>query len=76
MVLQDPDTDQLLEQAAQGDSAARQQLLVCYQKRLRQMIALRMDRRLAARLDPADVVQDTLAEAVQRLDAYLAERPP
>jgi RNA polymerase sigma-70 factor, ECF subfamily len=34
-----------------------------------------MDRRLAARLDPADVVQDTLAVAVQRLDDYLRARP-
>jgi RNA polymerase sigma-70 factor (ECF subfamily) len=72
---QDSDTDRLLEQAAQGDLGARQQLLVRHQKRLERMIALRMDRRLAARLDPADVVQDTLADAVEQMSEYLCRRP-
>jgi RNA polymerase sigma-70 factor (ECF subfamily) len=71
----DPDTDQLLHRAGQGDLAARQLLLVRHQQRLRQMIALRMDRRLAARIDPSDVVQETLAEAVQQLSDYLRDRP-
>jgi RNA polymerase sigma-70 factor (ECF subfamily) len=34
-----------------------------------------MDRRLAARIDPSDVVQEALAEAGQRLDDYLRDRP-
>lgn len=34
-----------------------------------------MDRRLAARFDPSDVIQDALAEAEQRLDEYLRDRP-
>jgi RNA polymerase sigma-70 factor (ECF subfamily) len=75
MIPHDLDTDQLLQQAGQGDAAARQQLLVRHRQRLRQMIALRMDRRLAARLDPSDVVQETLAEAVQQLSDYLRRRP-
>jgi RNA polymerase sigma-70 factor (ECF subfamily) len=69
------DTDQLLEQAGQGDAAARQQLLVRHRQRLRQMIALRMDRRLATRVDPSDVVQETLAAAIQQLSDYLRRRP-
>src|SRR5215471_7834851 len=72
---QDPDTEQLIERAGQGDLAAQQQLLLQHRKRLRQMIALRMDRRLAARLDPSDVVQETLAEAVQQLTDYFRNRP-
>jgi RNA polymerase sigma-70 factor (ECF subfamily) len=72
---QDPDTEQLLQQAGQGNLAAREQLLVQHRTRLRQMIALRMDRRLAARLDPSDVVQETLAEAVQQLSDYFRNRP-
>ena len=34
-----------------------------------------MDRRLAARIDPSDVVQETLAAADQRLDEYVRDRP-
>ncbi len=75
MAAQDLDTEQLLERAGQGDPAARQELLVRHRQRLRQMIAVRMDRRLAARIDPSDVVQDTLAEAVQQLSDYLRRRP-
>ena len=68
-------SDPLLQRAEQGDLAARQHLLVRYQDRLRQMIAVRMDRRLAARLDPSDVVQETLAEAIQQLSDYFQNRP-
>jgi RNA polymerase sigma-70 factor (ECF subfamily) len=39
------------------------------------MVALRLDRRLAARVDPSDVVQDVLLDAAQGLDDYLRERP-
>src|SRR6516165_1228160 len=75
MVPQELDTDQLLQRAGRGDAEARQQLLVRHRQRLRQMIALRMDRRLAARLDPSDVVQETLGEAIQQLSEYLRRRP-
>jgi RNA polymerase sigma-70 factor (ECF subfamily) len=71
----EPDTDQLLDRAGRGDPAARQQLLVRHRPRLQQMIAVRMDRRLSARIDPSDVVQETLAEAVQQLSDYLRHRP-
>jgi RNA polymerase sigma-70 factor (ECF subfamily) len=70
-----PDTDQLIEQARQGDDHARQQLLMRHQDRLRRMVACHLDRRLAARVDPSDVVQEALAEAARRLDDYLHEQP-
>src|SRR5438552_6470684 len=69
------DTEQLLQRASTGDQAAREALLVRYRHRLRQMIAVRMDRRLTARIDPSDVVQEALTEACFKLPAYLAERP-
>jgi RNA polymerase sigma-70 factor (ECF subfamily) len=71
----EPDTDVLLEQASRGEASARQQLLVRYRKRLKRMVGLRMDRRLAARFDPSDVVQDTMITAALRLSDYLRKRP-
>jgi RNA polymerase sigma-70 factor (ECF subfamily) len=71
----EPDTEQLLTRAAQGDQTALEQLLGLHRQRLRQMIALRLDRRLQARLDPSDVVQETLAEAARRLADYARLRP-
>jgi RNA polymerase sigma-70 factor, ECF subfamily len=70
-----PDTDQLLDRVGRGDPVARGQLLQRHRARLRRMIALRLDPRLAARLDPSDVVQETLAVADRRLPDYLRDRP-
>jgi RNA polymerase sigma-70 factor (ECF subfamily) len=70
-----PDTDHLLASVQQGDVAARGRLLERHRPRLRRMVALRLDRRLAARVDPSDVVQETLLEAAARLDDYLRDRP-
>jgi RNA polymerase sigma-70 factor (ECF subfamily) len=75
MMAAGPDTDLLLERAAAGDGRARQQLLDRHRKRLRRMVALRLDRRLAARVDPSDVVQEALADAAGKLDGYLRHRP-
>src|SRR4051794_23531047 len=75
MLPQDPDPDELLLRAGRGEDAARQRLLAMHRDRLRRMVAVRMDRRLAARLDPSDVVQEALADAGQRLDEYLRDRP-
>ena len=69
------DTEELLRQSAQGNAAARQQLLERHRPRLRRMVALRLDRRLAARLDPSDLVQDALAEAARQLSDYLRQQP-
>jgi RNA polymerase sigma-70 factor (ECF subfamily) len=70
-----PDTDELLALAAAGNDEARQRLLDRHRARLRQMVAVRVDRRLAARVDPSDIVQDALTDASQGLDKYLRERP-
>jgi RNA polymerase sigma-70 factor (ECF subfamily) len=70
-----PDSDELIERVAHGDGAARQQLLARHRGRLRQMIAVRLDRRVAARVDPSDVVQEALADAARKLSAYVRDRP-
>jgi RNA polymerase sigma-70 factor (ECF subfamily) len=68
------DTDDLLRRAERGDKRAIERLFVKHLGRLRKMIAVRMDRRLAARVDPSDVVQEALAEAVRKMPAYLRNR--
>jgi RNA polymerase sigma-70 factor (ECF subfamily) len=75
MTAPEEDTDALLDRAAGGEDAARQQLLARHRDRLRQMIVVRLDRRLAARLDPSDVVQEVLVDAYRKLDEYLRSRP-
>jgi RNA polymerase sigma-70 factor (ECF subfamily) len=71
----DPESDELLDRAGRGEDAARQQLLALHRDRLRRMVAVRLDRRLAARIDPSDVVQEALADADQHLDEFLRDRP-
>jgi RNA polymerase sigma-70 factor (ECF subfamily) len=75
MLSETPDTVLLIEKAARGDDRARHDLLVRHRARLRQMVAVRMDRQLAARIDPSDVVQDALVEAQRTMDDYLERRP-
>ena len=76
MTLRDePEVDELITLADGGDREARQLLLASHQARLRQMVALRIDRRLAARFDPSDVVQEALADAGEALSEYLRLRP-
>lgn len=61
----------LVDRAIAGDVAARDELLGRHRRSLRQMIALRLDRRVAPRVDPSDVVQEALHVAHQRLPEYL-----
>lgn len=69
------DTDHLLDRVAAGDESAREELLQRHREKLRRMVVVRLDRRLAARVDPSDVVQEALTDAACRLDDYLRERP-
>ena len=71
----DPDTEELLARAAHGDASAVGSLLDRHRRRLKRMVAVRLDDRLAARLDPSDVVQEALLTASGRLDDYLRTRP-
>jgi RNA polymerase sigma-70 factor (ECF subfamily) len=75
MTVPDADNEDLLHRAAAGDPDACRQLLGPFRERLRQLLAVRMDRRLAARLDSSDVIQEALADAWQQLPDYLLERP-
>jgi RNA polymerase sigma-70 factor (ECF subfamily) len=68
-------TDPLLERAGRGDRDARQELLARHRERLRQMVNLRLDRRLAARVDASDIVQEALIDAELGLDDYIERHP-
>ena len=65
----------LIDQAAQGDVAARHELLELYRESIRRMVAARLDHRLTSRIDPSDVVQETMADASKRMGEYLQTRP-
>jgi RNA polymerase sigma-70 factor (ECF subfamily) len=69
-----PDTSELLARAA-ADPDARQALLARHRDRLRRMVDVHLDRRVARRADPSDVVQEALADAAARLSDYLRDRP-
>jgi RNA polymerase sigma-70 factor (ECF subfamily) len=61
---------QLINQAVGGDSQAWQALMQQFRARLRRMVALRLDRRLQGRVDPSDVIQESLIDAARRLPEF------
>jgi RNA polymerase sigma-70 factor (ECF subfamily) len=67
------ETDRLLEQARAGDQAALSELFARHRARLRRMVEFRLDRRIQARVDASDVIQEAYVEVVGRLDEYLRE---
>ena len=67
--------EELIERARQGDRVARDALLERYRGSLNRMVASRLDRRLASRVDASDVVQETLMVAARQMDDYLRDRP-
>jgi RNA polymerase sigma-70 factor (ECF subfamily) len=71
----DPDTDELITQARGGEPGAVNALLDRHRQRLARMIQMRIDPRLRARVDPSDVLQETMAAASQKLPQYLTSQP-
>jgi RNA polymerase sigma-70 factor (ECF subfamily) len=70
-----PDTEELLQRVADGDQAAVDEVLSRHRNRLKRMISARLDARISARIDPSDIVQETLLAASRMLDDYLRGRP-
>ncbi len=75
MTLPEEDTEDLLRRAGAGEDAARERLLTRHRERLCHVVSLRLDRRVLARVDPSDVVQEALADAAGKLSDYLRRRP-
>lgn len=72
---EEAETLRLLEEVRAGDRRALDRLLTGHREYLRTAVELRMDRRLRARLDPSDVVQEAQLEAARRIDDYLRREP-
>jgi RNA polymerase sigma-70 factor, ECF subfamily len=62
---------EMLQNAAAGEAQALNGLLDAFRDPIRRMVRARMDRRMAARVDASDVVQDVLIEATRRLPDYV-----
>jgi len=58
-----------------GGQAALAREFLRHRHRLRRMIEVRLDRRLAGRVDPSEVLEQTFLEAARQLDQYLAQAP-
>jgi RNA polymerase sigma-70 factor (ECF subfamily) len=69
------DSEDLLFRAATGDASALAALWERHRARLRQMVRLRLDRRLQSRVDPSDVLQDAYLDLAARLPDYARDRP-
>jgi RNA polymerase sigma-70 factor (ECF subfamily) len=68
------DNNDLLGQAQAGDQHALGELFSRYRDRLRQMLHVRLDRRLQGRIDPSDVLQEAFLDVSKRLGEY-AQNP-
>lgn len=69
------DTQQLLASARAGDGTAADALWDRHRAALHRLIAMRLDRKLQARVDVSDVVQESLVEANRRLAEFLRQAP-
>jgi RNA polymerase sigma-70 factor (ECF subfamily) len=70
----DPDkTGNLIERTRNGDEAAFETLFNRHRVQLRRFIAMRMDRRMATRVDASDILQETYMDAFRRFSSYLRQ---
>lgn len=75
MTLGADEVEALLCSAQRGDEYSIGRLFDHGRECLRRMVAVRLDTRVASRIDPSDVIQDALADAARKFDAYLRDRP-
>lgn len=68
-----PQTEELIAQAKDGDNSAVNHLMDRHRNSIRQLVRMRLDQKIQKRIDVSDVVQDVLVEANRRLQRYLAD---
>src|SRR5262249_26263899 len=66
------ESEQMVRRARGGDSQALGELFERYRERLRQMVRLRLDRRLFGRIDPSDVLQEAYLDVSKHFPEYAA----
>ena len=67
------DTKILVDRTRNGDTSAFEELFNRHRSRLEKAIILRMDQRIASRMDVSDVIQETYLEAFRRFPEYLKQ---
>jgi RNA polymerase sigma-70 factor (ECF subfamily) len=72
MTAREADEADLLGQAKTGDQQALAALFARYRDRLRRMVRLRLDHRMAGRIDTSDVLQDAYLDVARRFPEYAA----
>jgi RNA polymerase sigma-70 factor (ECF subfamily) len=65
----------LLDEIAEGNPKAMEQLLVRFRPELAAFVDRRLDPKVRARFSGSDVVQEAQAEVFRRMDDYLKRRP-
>jgi RNA polymerase sigma-70 factor (ECF subfamily) len=73
MANQDVESSELLARARAGSLQALNDIFERHRDRLRRMVDIRLDRRLVARVDPSDVIQEAYLDVARRLDEYLRD---
>jgi RNA polymerase sigma-70 factor (ECF subfamily) len=68
-----PEVETWLRGLHRGQPQALASLFDYYRDRLRQMVRLHMDPRVAARVDPSDVLQEAYMDASRQIETYLRE---
>ena len=67
----DSATRVLLAEAKKGDESAVNRLMEQNRQQLRNLVRMRLDKRVQQRIDVSDVVQEILVDAYRRLGTYL-----
>jgi len=69
--LAEQESEVLSAAVRKGDQHEVQRLVAAHRDYLKRVIMLRMDRRLMARIDPSDIVQEAQLKAIQRVEEYV-----
>lgn len=72
-MLNEPTEDELISRLRSGDQQALEALHTRHRRRLKQMLDLRMDRRLRGRVDASDILQEVFLDARLRISHFVEQ---